>query len=216
MVLRYRKALWIVGFAVLTVLVDIPPAKTIYPNQNLIEKVFSDFIFVMFFGLPGIYLTEQAGTPFLSRGKTDKSSLDSWVFIALLSFAIIILNTFAWYVSYRQAAGYLPWVRFLTPLNAVLLSAKAALSEEVIFRLFLFPLLIFVLKNFTNSIRIQVISSLIISAFIFSYSLHSGSPVSFVAGIIIGHIYYKKGLGAAMVVHFIADCIPFVMLSYLL
>ncbi|MGE5630140.1 MAG: type II CAAX prenyl endopeptidase Rce1 family protein [Caulobacteraceae bacterium] len=215
----HSKSFWIFIFALLTAGADLLGATNISPNNEPVYSALFDFFMLILCGLLGICMISQAGTPFLSKYEVENSSktlIKSWLIEVLISCLLIAINTYAWYISYQQAARYLPWVSNLTPLNAVLFSAKAALLEEIIFRLFIFSLLLFVLKNFFNSDKIKVILSLVISALLFSYLLHSGSFVSSIAGVILGYIYYSKGLVPAMAVHFIADCIPFVMVSFLL
>lgn len=108
------------------------------------------------------------------------------------------------------------WFTISKPFEAILLALRAGITEEIIFRLFLFSLLIWLLQKITAHFNLEnkkekiTIFSAIIASIIFA-ALHSFNILAFVLGLMLTFIYFKKGLIPVMIVHFFADVIPFLL-----
>ena len=212
--INWTNIFWIILFAVSTAGIDFIIAPYIYPGRSPWLIAGNDSLIMLLIGFLGVIIIRYAKTPFLFYSDDDpKESKKSWLIILGLSVLLITLNTVIWYISKEQNIQSIGWVKSLTPINSILISIRAGITEEVIFRFFLFSLFILVFtKIFHSKILIFLICS-ILSALAFAFLLHSGSIVSLVAGVILSYIYYKKGLLPAMIVHFLGDCIPFLMIS---
>jgi hypothetical protein len=205
---------WIILLALSTAGIDLIISPYIYPSRSPWLIAGNDSLIMLLIGFLGVILIRYAKTPFLFYSDDDpKESKKNWLIILGLSVPLITLNTVIWYISKEQNIQSIGWVKSLTPINSILISIRAGITEEVIFRFFLFSLFIFVFTRIFHSKIIIFLICSIISALAFAFLLHSGSIVSLVAGIILSYIYYKKGLLPAMIVHFLGDCIPFLMTS---
>lgn len=206
--------LWIILFAVSTAGIDFIIASSLYPDRSSWLIAAIDSLIMLLIGFSGVILIRYAKTPFLFYNDDDpKESKKSWLLTLVLSVLLITLNTVIWHISKEQNIQSIGWVKSLTPINSILISIRAGITEEVIFRFFLFSLFILVFAKIIHSKVLIFLICSIISALAYAFLLHSGSIVSLVAGIILSYIYYKKGLLPAIIVHFLGDCIPFLMMS---
>ncbi|MFA5815332.1 MAG: CPBP family glutamic-type intramembrane protease [Bacteroidales bacterium] len=204
---------WIILFAVSTAGIDFIVAPSLYPGRLPWLIAGFDSLIMLLIGFSGVILIRYTKTPFLFYNDDDpKESKKSWLLLLLLSMLLIALNAVIWYNSKEQIQS-IGWVKSLTPINSILISIRAGITEEVIFRFFLFSLLLLVFAKIIHSKILIFLICSIISALAFAFLLHSGSIVSLVAGIILSYIYYKKGLLPAIIVHFLGDFIPFLMIS---
>ena len=117
-------------------------------------------------------------------------------------------------LTYLNQATQLPyWLTLLIPETAVALSLRAALTEEIVFRLFLFLLATWVIERFIHSQKRSMIVGAVASAFMFALMHGSGFAVAFPLGLALVYIYHRGGLLPAMIVHFFADAIPSALIS---
>ena len=100
-------------------------------------------------------------------------------------------------------------------LISILISLRAGLNEEISFRLFLFPFLVWFLIHFTDSQKVIIGASALITAFIHGL-MHPGFFVAFLMSLVLIYIYYKKGIFSAIFFHFIIDAIPFTLHTLML
>lgn len=116
----------------------------------------------------------------------------------------------------------------LTLLQPLLASFYGGINEEVLMRLFLLPLCVFILSKAlkTELYHWMIWASIVITAFIFGIlhlpaMLQTMSPSPFailriiilnsIGGIVFGWLFWKKGIEIAMVAHFTADIIIHVL-----
>ena len=143
---------WIILFAVSTAGIDFIIASSIYPDRSpwLIAGI--DSLIMLLIGFSGVILIRYAKTPFLFYNDDDpKESKKSWLLILVLSVLLITLNTVIWDISKEQNIQSIGWVKSLTPINSILISIRAGITEEVIFRFFLFSLFILVFAKIIHS-----------------------------------------------------------------
>lgn len=127
--------------------------------------------------------------------------------VVYIAISFILLNTFI-FTNMYQGSLQTEWISRLTPITALLVSIKAALTEEIIFRYCLFTIIITRLNKRFSKNKSFVISSTI-SSILFSVILHGGSLVSFIGGMVLSFAYYKENIAVAMMIHFVADILPF-------
>ncbi|HYE10189.1 MAG TPA: CPBP family intramembrane glutamic endopeptidase [Patescibacteria group bacterium] len=143
-----------------------------------------------------------------------KGSSKTVSLILFLSVLLVIANETLW-VIYSKTDVLPAWVEGLDFSSAILISARAAIYEETFFRLFLMTIIIYFFKNII-SYKKSVLIGIVVSALIFSVSFHSGSMISFASGLLLGFVFINTGIIPAMLLHFIADAVPFITIAYLL
>jgi membrane protease YdiL (CAAX protease family) len=199
--------------------------------QNIL--IYAFFIFI------GLYLGNKVGLgiPILENwleGKDSriyfKSILITSIVAGLLICILIISVDFllSIFIPPLPKTPPLPiWVRFLGCFYA-------AINEEIIMRLFLMTLLVWIfykIRKETQPTNLSVWLSIIISAILFGVShlpftatlaeltffvsmrsiILNGS-----AGVIFGWLYWKKGLESAILSHFVADILLHIVFPYLI
>lgn len=191
---------------------------------------------IVFFGIAsffGIILAEKTGfrlpllTSWLDHKKINfKKTFWLSIILGLLAGIIIFLfDKFIFLESIFSFTDVQPWAGFLA-------SFYGGIAEEVIMRLFLMSLLVFILmkifrKKDSNPIIIWV--SIIAISIIFGLghlpitaSVVSITPMVIfraiilngIGGVIFGWLYWKKGLESAIIAHFCADIVLHVIGAY--
>jgi len=108
--------------------------------------------------------------------------------------------------------------------DVLLVSLDTAVSEEIIYRLFVLSCLVFLFRHLYRGIRhvqpklVSVLPGtmgIVLSSLLFAIA-HSvaGFAAAFAGGIILGFIYYRSGVESAIVAHFAANFL-FFSASYL-
>jgi membrane protease YdiL (CAAX protease family) len=131
----------------------------------------------------------------------------------LLSLSVVVSNTLINFAYRNQDEQSASWLTSLTPETAIALSFRAALSEEIIFRFFLFPLATWLSKHFIKSHQASLVVGAMASTLAFGFIHGAGFAVALLTGLVLIYIYHQRGLLLAMIVHFFADMVPFVLLS---
>ena len=131
--------------------------------------------------------------------------------ISLLGLAIIVSNSLIYYFHRNNLASF-TWLTFSNTNNLILLALRAALQEEVLFRLFAFPVTAFFISKINPSKKIYICSGIIISSLLFSL-MHGGFNITIIIfGSILAYAYYKNGLIPAMLIHFLGDAVPWLII----
>lgn len=214
--LKIRDAASILVVSALVVVTDLAllPIFNIY-NQSLTATLVYDFSTVFLTGLTGLLLAPRVNCPIWLRKSNASSNPSRETSVPiLLGLSLVAGNTLIQLVSLNQAVELAPWLTLLTPQTAIAISLRAALNEETIFRLFLFPLVAWIVARFKRSPRTSLVVGALASTVAFGL-IHppSGFLLSFIAGIIFIYIYHKRGLLPTMTAHFFADAIPLVLTS---
>ncbi|MFZ5966846.1 MAG: CPBP family intramembrane glutamic endopeptidase [Bacillota bacterium] len=193
---------------------DVFVVSIIYPENPLIIMTVFDVLMTSILGIFGVIIANYVNIAVFDAGKEAKEDHRLLQQLFLLGLVITAVNTYIWLISYEEVIQYVYWVKMLTPLKAIFLSLRAAIIEEVIFRVFLFSLLLGtakrILKN--NERTIAIFSSLITSV-LFAFMLHGGTNISFAVGVVLSYVFYKRGLVPVMLIHFVGDVIPLVIVS---
>ncbi len=138
------------------------------------------------------------------RGINSKQLLIS-IFIGS---CIVVFNTLVLTCSDISNA---PWLKFSNFYQPYFLSLRAALTEELVYRFLAFSVVVQFTDCLFKSRAIGIAAGALVSSFLFGL-LHQGFYFSFVIGVGLCYIYKNNGLVFAMVVHFLADFIPFLMI----
>ncbi len=160
-------------------------------------------------GILGLRFALDNGLPVWFRKWTELRRPHHFFLTASLSLFIILLTAGLYLVS---PLTQLPaWAASLTPERAILLALRAALGEEVLFRFFLFGLVVWMGRKIRAERGVSLIVAAVLSALAFTL-IHSGFYIPFLEGLLLAVIYFESGLTPAMVVHFCADAIAFLIL----
>lgn len=176
-------------------------------NYEFPNVLFNDVVTILIAGLLGKSFAFKNGFP-LWWHRNQRLSI-----LFILGLAIILPNTLVYYYN-ENATAIAPWLNFSNFKEPILISLRAGLQEEVIYRLFIFSLIVSGVNKVVNSKRISLIIGIIVSAFIFGI-LHSGFYWAFISGLILAYICYSYGLFFAILIHFLADAVPFTLLYFM-
>lgn len=175
-----------------------------------------DFGIVLLAGMAGFFFASRVGCPGWWRsGKSKPASRRVTLITLLVAVFVVAGNTLVCVASRNQLTELAPWLVSLTPGTALALAFRAALTENIVFRLFLFPLVAWGVGHFIRSQRGSLVVGALASAFVYGL-IHPGFVAAFLGGLAVLYIYHQRGLLPAMAVHFFGDAIPFVWLSMML
>lgn len=135
---------------------------------------------------------------------------------AVLALDAVVVISDAGYAALLLHRGVLPseyiLARTNTPVRGALLSLRAAIIEEPLFRLLLGSLITLGISRLAakaqSETRTQV--GMLITGALFCL-LHP-NWAGLVGGIGMSLIYFRTGLAPAMVVHFLADIVPYALM----
>lgn len=181
-------------------------------NEPLFQKLFSDAVLITITGLIGISLAKKIELPLWWNRDNEKSLSKQLAIIILLGLAIILPNTLNYYYN-QHLATTVSWLNFSKLHEPILVSLRAGLFEEVLYRLFGFTLITYIISKLVSSKKQSIIIGIFLSAVLFGL-LHQGFIFAFYCGVILAYVYYKNGLLPAILIHFIADAIPFTLLYF--
>ena len=206
----------IAGVLVYTVDVTLEPLSVFYSeisSEISAETVaIENALFVLITGFLGLIFASRCNLPWWWRpgdGSPDAKRTSTTVLI--LGVALVVANTVI-NVAYRNRG--LLGASSLTPEVALALGFHAAIVEEIGFRLFLFSIGVWAANYVLHSRDGAIAIGALVSTLLFAlFHPGSGNVLAFVLGFVILYIYYQRGLIPAMVVHFLADAIPFTLTS---
>lgn len=179
----------------------------IYSNQTFIPV---DIMFIGAAALLGKRSAKKIEFPvWQARHATDANSKGLLISILIGSF-IVIINTM---VLSNSDISSISWLKFSNFFQPLLMSLRASLTEELLYRLLIFSVAAQFAGSFFKSRPVGIAAGALVSSFLFGL-LHQGFYFSFVIGVGLCCIYMNNGLIFAMVVHFLANLIPY-MLIYL-
>lgn len=161
-------------------------------------------ILAIFFGR---YAAIAIGLP-IWQVKYNNETKKQILFVILLGAAMVALNTLIWY---KSDSNIVSWTRFSNIAEPIFVSMRAALTEEVFFRLLGFSVISLVASKLTQSTIYPFIIGALLSSAIFAL-YHQGFYLAFVYGLLLCYIYKRNGLLSAMAIHFLSDVIPFIMI----
>lgn len=186
-------------------LVDVLPYNSTARAQSL-----NDFFMIVISGCLGVNFAGKTKLPIWTAKLNDNRKHKFQ--IILLGIIAVAANTIIFINSQQQALEVSPWLNQLTPFSALIISFRAALTEEIIFRLLLISVIMLLISKFTSSNKVPLILGIIISSIIFGL-IHPGFLVAFLYGLVLSYLYINSGLIMVFTIHFLADFIPFLLVA---
>lgn len=183
-------------------------------NEGIFEKILADIIIIVIVGFIGKHFASKVGFPLWWYRNMSVSFKKQFFVLIMLGLVIIIPNTLIYYFN-QNYVSTVSWLNFSNFKEIVLLSLRAGLYEEILFRLFVFTLVTCLVTKVIKSKQKSIIMGIIISSFIFGL-IHGGVNIqASIFGGTLAYIYYKNGLVPAIIIHFLADAIPWTLLYIL-
>jgi len=172
-----------------------------------------DFTVVSIAGFAGALLAARVGLPLWrrSRREPERAARETAIVVAL-GLLIVFGNTVVLLLSRDQLSRVAPWLLQLTPQSAVLVAARAAVMENIVFRLLLISLAVWGARRAGLGERAAVLTGAAVSATAFAL-IHPGMGVALLAGLALAYIFARCGLLTAMGVQFVGDAVPFLVLA---
>jgi len=206
--LKQHKDVLIVAFSI--VLLDISLIR--YFAFVYGENQYGFIIFDLFISIIAVFLGKRLaaalGFPIWKVTYDGKINSKNLFFTALLGVIMVAVNVFSW-SSY--SGDTVPWANFNSFYEPILVAMRAALTEQLFFRLLLFSLIGWIANKISKSKIVSIIIGAILSSILFAL-YHQGFYFAFIYGILLCCIYKRNGLVPAMIIHFLSDVVPFVMI----
>jgi len=211
--------------AALLVAVDLGFGLIPFVRENIGFKLFPDqtptnilpvLIFCMysFFGIVGILCASRFDLPsWWHSGTNSPHSRQITTRVVLIGIMLVVFNTIVNVANSTKIVKSSHWLSLITPRMAIGIALHAGLTEEILFRLFLFPVAAWIAWHFLHSRKDSLIIGALVSSFFFGLMHEPAFFVAFVLGFPMIYIYYHRGLVPAIMVHFLADGIPFVIIA---
>lgn len=214
--MQIKKSVWITQIFLIAVIMTVinmglSSFFMMKLNKEITGQVLFDvFTIILTVGL-GFYLATKVNFPLWWKRDCEKSLAKQLIILILLGLAVIIPNTVIYYFNQNTVAA-IPWTNFTNLKEPILLAMRAGLQEEIIFRLFLFTLITYAATKIVHSTRKSIVIGIAISSLLFGM-MHGFYPnFAYISGGILAYIFYKNGLIPAMIIHFLADVIPWILL----
>jgi|Deesub1362A_J573_1020465.scaffolds.fasta_scaffold11512_1 membrane protease YdiL (CAAX protease family) len=208
----------------------ISTAATLFSDLNLgLTKNLNGYLvyiilyFCLFFGTSfiGLKLADKVqliGLLTNAKIKLNDKMKKFIIYGILIGILLGALNTFI-YFQVKNSPNLPEWLKtFHGVYDTFILSARASLMEETIFRLFLFSLLVWggmkvreKWKIFEKGLNYKtvVIIAIIVSSGLFGVMHGSGFIIASIAGVILAIVYWKAGWESCVIAHFIGNFMAF-------
>ena len=181
------------------------------------------FVLTFVFAAMGLFIADKSeirGSAIVASDDAASTIRDIVNFGLLPGLVLGLINYF-FFFAYRYSPYVVPRIRNMDSVyDAFILSLDSGLTEEVIYRLFFLSCILYAFKQLYRRVKhvwpsaVQVIPlalALVLSSLLFA--LAHRSPFSFTAaffgGMLLGPMYLKSGVEAAILAHFAADFLFF-------
>ncbi|MBU7031221.1 MAG: CPBP family intramembrane metalloprotease [Theionarchaea archaeon] len=183
-------------------------------GRSVLSMTIANGVVIAAIGLIGFFFAARVGFPWWwHSAERSAQGFEDTVYVLFSGIVLVILNT-AINTSGSEQVQQMFSTGIFTPRIAIGFSLQAAVNEEIIFRLCTFSGITWLARHFIHSHQKSLICGAITSVFFFALFHHgSGRVLAFSLGLILVYIYYKRGLIPAMIVHFFANAIPFLLIS---
>jgi membrane protease YdiL (CAAX protease family) len=190
-------------------------------------EIITRFVLLLALSLSGIYAARQSGLP----GSLVLTSENRWT--AIRDFMIygvwpgLVLGVvnYLMFFGYRYSPLVQPGVRNIgSAYDSLVVSLNAAVSEEVLFRLFIVSALVLFLRQIYEKVfhvwpRLSALApgvvALVASSLVFAVAHNVyGFTAAFFGGMVLGILYMNGGVESAIAAHFVANLL-FFSASYL-
>jgi len=179
------------------------------PNASLVFLEYGSLAWLT--ALAGLSLAAHLQIPSFV---VKQSILKQSVYTALFALAVVALNSMM--LLQTAKAGALPqWLRSISSISHLsAVALQAGLVEETIFRLFLLPLVIWILVLLgwkTQRPHVRQLLAVLVAAIFFGLMHGQGFAGAFIFGIAFGYFFLHFGWLPCVVVHVLGDFIPFLI-----
>jgi len=161
--------------------------------------------------LAGLSLCEHIQTAGIF---SKRSVLNQLIYTGIFALAVVVANGMM--LVQTAKAGLLPqWLLKISSISHLTaIALQASFVEETIFRLFLVPLVIWVLLLMSRGARPKKLAEFVgvlIAATIFGLIHGQGFAGAIIFGVAFGYFFLHFGWFPCVVVHFVGDFIPFLI-----
>ncbi len=177
-------------------------------NTNNDLFIFVDVIITFLAAATGRKLAGTTGFPVWKVSYAAGESRKSIIVSILIGIGIVGTNAF---IMCNSNIDMIYWLSFSSVYQPLFVSIRAALTEETVFRLLIFPGVTRLANKISRSSTVSIVSGALASASAFGL-FHNRFYLPFIFGLGICYIYKKNGLIPAMIIHFLADFIPFTLI----
>lgn len=186
--------------------------------RGIFIRIIGNFSLFFAIGFSGLILSEKVGfmglfinTKIRYRAKIKRMTIYGGI-VGVLMAALNILV-----LSQANSSSFPEWTKYATdPYNIFILSLRAGLVEETVFRLFLFPVSVWgcalIRKRAESISKVDIIIGAVISSALFGIIHNSGFILAVFTGFLLSFIYYKAGWESCVIAHFITDFMTFMII----
>lgn len=196
----------------LVVLLNFGLKSVLFEEVSIFQQAVYDAAVILIAGQMAWSAALRLGLPIWWR--TGKASKRGKFILVGVGFVIIALNTYVnldMMIHHEgQGLEMAPWMGKLTPWTAFLLSLRAALTEEILFRFFTISVIAWCLKVLSASLKISLVMASLASAVLFAW-IHPAFLIPFIFGVMLAYVYVGFGLIPVFAIHFLANFIPFTL-----
>ena len=186
------------------------------------------FVVILVFGAMGLFIADRSqikGSLIITSEDTASTIRDVLNFGILPGLVLGLIN-YLFFFAYRYSPYVHPRIRNMdSGYDAFILSLDSGLTEEVLYRLFFLSCFLYTFKQLYSRMKplwpgavkvIPVALALVLSSMLFAAAHRDiySFTAAFVGGMLLGPIYLKSGVEAAIAAHFAANFL-FFSASYL-
>lgn len=217
MINKYKSVGIICIIAFIVSVIDTGLVDVFLNEQSWVTQSIYDFFIVITTGAIGLFFAKKINLPIWWDDK-ENNWKQRYIILGGVGLLIIIANTvvnISMFANYKEQ--YLtmePWMEGLTPFTAVLISLRAAFTEEIIYRFCIISVTVWFLSIFISSRKVCLITGILLSSVMFVL-IHSTPLIPFIFGLMLSYVYIRYGLIPVFTIHFVADLIPFILFPIL-
>ena len=167
-----------------------------------------DIIVILLAVTIGRLVIKELGFPMWRAKYSHDVDLKHIIASILLGVLIIISNTVIWS---RSNGDMVSWISFSSYHQPIFLSLRAAVTEEIIFRLFIFSTVTLMASKISKSKMGPLVVGALVSSILFGL-FHQGFYLPFIYAVMLCYVYRYNGLLLAMLIHFLSDAFPFILI----
>lgn len=176
-------------------------------NEEVFGKLVTDLLIITVAALIGKQCAPKIDSPVWWRRDKSQSTEKQLFLLAIYGTTIIALNTIIYY-SYPSSLTEISWFRFTNLRELILTAFRAGLFEEILFRFCIFTTITYFAFGLLNSRKKSIVIGIIISSLLFGL-MHGGfNIIAMLMGAALAYIYYSYGLIPVIIIHFLANAIP--------
>lgn len=212
--MEIRKSFWswhifVISIIIALINIGLSSFVQVKLEEQIIQKIFVDVVIIILTGFIGKYFVSKVNFPLWWHRNSSISFKRQLFILAILGIAIIIPNILIYYFN-QNFVSTISWLKFSNLKEPILLSLRAGIQEEILFRLFMFTTATYLANKVIDSQKKSVVIGMILSTLIFGV-MH-GFYFAYISGVLLVYVFYKNGLIPSIIIHFLANAIPWTLL----